>query len=90
MNHTTSIIETGISLITSLLKVFVMFHMRLFHDKYNEEENFVEDIAIKCSNYRRITGLCLKDKTVQSMIAKFVLNTLLHHVGLSWMISSNK
>ena len=24
------------------------------------------------------------------MITKFVLNAILHHVGMSWMISSNK
>ena len=34
-----------------------MFQMRLFYDKHNEEENVVENIAIKCSNFHKITGL---------------------------------
>ena len=40
--------------------------MHLFYVKDNEEENSVEAIAIKCSNYRIITILYLKDNTVRS------------------------
>ena len=50
----------------------------------------MEYIAIKFNNCDRSTGLLLKVKTVKEMITKFVLNTVLHHVGLSWIISSNK
>ena len=39
-----------------------MLQMYLFYYKYNEEDNVVEDIAIKCSNFCRITCLYLKDK----------------------------
>ena len=60
-----------------------MFHMRLFYDEYNEEENVVEGIATKCSNFRRSTGVYLKDKTIQEMITQFVLNIVLNNVGLS-------
>ena len=67
-----------------------MFQMHLFYDNNNEEENVVEDIAIKCSNICRSTDLYLKDKTSQEMITKFVLNTVLNHVGLYRIISSNK
>ena len=63
--------------------------MCLFYGNYNEEENAVEAIAIKCSNCRRSTGLCLNDKIVQKMITQFMLNTVLYCVGLSWIISSN-
>ena len=65
MEHTASIIETDISSIPSLLKVFAMFQVRSFYDKHNEEDNVVGDIAIKCINFHRITGLFLKDKTVK-------------------------
>ena len=68
MEHTAGIIEAYISLMTSLLKVFVMFHMRLFYDKHNEEENVLDPIALKCSNCNRSTGLFLKDKTIQEMV----------------------
>ena len=62
MEHTASIIETDISLIPSLLKVFTMFQMRLFYDNYNEEDHFVEAITTKCSDCHKGTGLYLKDK----------------------------
>ena len=87
--NTEGIIETYISLIPSLLKIFAMFQIRLFHFKHNDEENVVQTIAIKCINCDRITGLFLKVKTVKEMITKFVLNTVLQHVSLSWIISSN-
>ena len=48
MYPTENILEPDKSLIPSLLKVFVMFQLRIFYDKHNEEENFVEDIAINC------------------------------------------
>ena len=67
-----------------------MFQMLLLYDKDNEEENFVEAISIKCSNFCRITGLYLKDKTIQWIINRFVLNTVLHHVGSSQIIYLNK
>ena len=50
----------------------------------------MDPIFIKCSNCDRSTGLPLKVKTIKEMITKFVTNTKLHHVGLSWIISSSK
>ena len=64
MDNTAGIIETDILLITSLLKFFVMFQMRLFYYEHNEEDHVVGAISIKCSNCDRSTGLFLKDKTV--------------------------
>ena len=64
--------------------------MCLFYYKYNEEDNVVETIYIKCSNCRRSTGLYLKDKTFQEIITQFVLNKVLYNVGLYWIISSKK
>ena len=42
-----------------------MFHMSLFYDKHNEEDNVVGDISVKCSNCHRSIGLYLKDKTAE-------------------------
>ena len=81
MEHTASIIETDISSIPSLLKVFAMFQVCLFYDKHNEEDNVVEDIAIKCRNCHSSTALYLKNKTVELLSTKFVLNSVLNHVG---------
>ena len=50
----------------------------------------MEAIAIKCSNFHINTGLYLKREKVKETITQFVLNTVFHHVGLSWIISSNK
>ena len=50
----------------------------------------MEAIDINFTNFCRITGLYSKDKTVQEMIPKCVLNTVLYHVSLSCIIPSNK
>ena len=60
-----------------------MFQYHIFYDKHSEEEEVVVNIAIKCSNYNKDTGLHLKDTTIEEMIIKFVLNAILHHVGMS-------
>ena len=44
----------------------------------------------KCINCDRSTGLLLKVKTFKEMITKFLINTKLPHVGLSWIIYSSK
>ena len=41
MEHTTSNIETYISILPLLLKVFAMFQMRLLYYEHIEEENDV-------------------------------------------------
>ena len=62
-----------------------MFELRLH---YEEEKLYV--ISIRCINYKTETGLFLKNTTFDEMITKFVLNEILHHVVMSWIISSNK
>ena len=42
-----------------------MFWMRIFYDKHNEEDNSVEAIAIKCSNFNKDTGLHFKNTTIE-------------------------
>ena len=85
MEHTANIIETNNGIISSLLKVFAMFVLRL-----NYKEGKLDVISIRCINCKRETGLLLKNTTFYEMITRFVLNAILHHVGLSWIISSNK
>ena len=50
----------------------------------------MEIIAIKCINCKRETGLYLRSSTVEEMITKLVLNAILHHVGMTWMIFSKE
>ena len=50
----------------------------------------VEAVAIRCINCRKETGLYLRTPTLEENITKFVLDAILHHVGMSWIICSNK
>ena len=77
--------ETDNGLILSLLKVFTMFELRL-----NCYEEKLDVISIRCINCKTETGLYLKNTTFDESITKFLLNAILHHVGMSWIISSNK
>ena len=83
MKHTANILNPNKGLITSLLKVFVMFELSLVY-----ERDKVESIAIMCINSKKGTGLYLRTPTLEEMITKFVLNAILHHVGTSWIIFS--
>ena len=84
MEHNANIMNTNKGLMLSLLKVFAMFESRLLSDKEK-----MDVISIRCINCKRETGLYLKNTTFEEMITKFVLNAILYHVGMSWIISSN-
>ena len=47
-------------------------------------------VSISCINCKKETGLYLITSTLEEMINRFVLNAILHHVGMSWIICSNK
>ena len=50
-------------------------------------------MSIKCINCKREIGLNSENNSTwafDEIIAKFVLNAILHHVGMSWIISSNQ
>ena len=46
-------------------------------------------MAINCINFNKNAGLCIKNRTIEGIITKFVLNSILHHVGMPWIICSN-
>ena len=85
MEHTKNIIKPNKGLIPSLLKVFSMFELCLIDDIYK-----VEAIDISCINCKISTGLYLGNSTLEEMITKCVLNAILHHVDMSWVICSNE
>ena len=62
-----------------------MFELRL-----NDKEGRSDVVSISCINCKRETGLFLEDTTLDEIITKFVLNAILHHVGMSWIMISNK
>ena len=74
-------------LISSLLKVFAMFELRLSY-----KEGILDVVSLKFINCKIETALYLKINSLvfDEIITKFVLNTILHHVGMSWIIISNK
>ena len=85
MEHTKNIINPKQDLITSLLKLFAMFQLRLIDDR-----DKVESIVIRCINCKKEMGLYLRTSKFEEIITKYVLNAILHHVGVSWIIRSNK
>ena len=62
-----------------------MFELRLIDGRYR-----LEAIAIMCINLKGETGLYLGPSTLEGMITTFVLNAILHHVDMSWIICCNK
>ena len=54
------------------------------------DEEKMEVIDIRCTNCGKETGLYLQNSAFEEIITKFVLNAILHHVGMSWIICSNE
>ena len=84
MEHTANTINPNKGIIPSLIKIFTMFEFCLidYKDKLDTK-------AIICINSKEETGLYFKNSTFEEIITKVVLNAILHHVGMSWIISSN-
>ena len=61
-----------------------MFGLRLSYKEGN-----LDAVSLRCINCKRETGLFLKISSLvlDEMITKYVLNEILHHVGMSWIIS---
>ena len=62
-----------------------MFELRL-----SDNEGNLDIVSLRCINCKRETGLFLKNNSFGEIITKFALNAILHHVGMSWIVSSNK
>ena len=52
----------------------------------------VDEVSLMCINCKRKTYLQPKSgkEFYDKMITPFMINSMLHHVGMSWMISSKK
>ena len=75
--HNENILKQNKGLITSLLKVFYMFELRLIDD--NDK---VEAISIRCINCKKETSSYLRTSILEEMITKCVSNVILNHVGM--------
>ena len=68
--------------------MFSMFEIRL---SYGDED--LETVSLKCINFKTEIGLDPETSftwVYDEIITKFALNAMLHHVGMSWIISSNQ
>ena len=66
--------------------------MRCWYNKGQYDKNKVENIAIRCTNCGKETGLSIKNMNAnfKYIITLFVLNAVLYHNGMSWIIETNK
>ena len=87
MEHTENKMKENNGLISSLLNIFAMFQIRLI---CGDKE--LEVLSLKCINCKRETGFDSNTNftwVYDEIVTKFVLNSMLHNVGMSWIISSN-
>ena len=92
MEYNTDKIETGITILPLLLKIFPMFQLHFGYNIYVFDGFFVETVAIRFGNVVKATGLSMENTNTNynEIINKSVLNKMLHHVGMSWIIETNQ
>ena len=88
MGCTGNDMQNDTHLTSSLLKMFSLFEIRLGCGDDN-----LDTLSLNCINCKKEKGL--KSKTgfkdfYDKIITQFLLNAMLHHVGMSWIISSKK
>ena len=90
MEYTADKIENEITLLPSFLNFFAMFQMNFWYDNEHNDQNNVENIAIRCNNCGKETGLYMKNMNTNynDIINSFVQSTVLHHFGMSWVIET--
>ena len=74
-----------------MLKILTMFQLPSWYNIENVEEIFVETVARRCSNFGKETGLYMNNinNNYKVISTKCVLNTILDHFGMSWIIEKS-
>ena len=92
MDYTANKIYNEIKLLPSLLEKTSMSQMCFCYNKEPDDKNDVKIVAIWCSNCGRETGLSMKNinTNYKDITTSFVLNAVLHHVVMSWIIETHK
>ena len=69
-----------------------MIQMIFWYDNEPYDKKDVKVIDIRCSNCRKEKVLSTNNMNTNygDIITSFVLNTLLHHVGMSWLIKNHE
>ena len=72
--------------------MFTMFKILCWYNPGEFEKNTAEKISIRCSNCVKETMIDMDNMntTYQDIITSFVLNTMLYHVGMLWIIEANE
>ena len=72
--------------------MFSTFQLRFWYDTENVEKNVVVNIAIRCSNCGKEPSLSMNNMNTnyKDIITKCLLNKILNHVGMSWIVETNQ
>ena len=88
MGYTGNIMQDDTHITSSLFKMFSMFEIRLC---FGANDLYI--VSLNCINCKKETGLNAETSLngfYDEVITQFVLYEMLHHVGMSWIISSKK
>ena len=69
-----------------------MIQTRCWYNKGHDDKNKVEHIAIRCSNCGKETMMSMDNMNTKhkDTITSFMLNTVLHHVCMLWIIETHE
>ena len=67
-----------------------MFHINIQYHEIIGPEYIPYTVVIMCINCDKSTGCLLDNQTIETFITIFVINMVLQHVGLSWIIQQNQ
>ena len=92
MEFTADRIYNDKQVLPSLLKMFSMFKIKCWYNMGGSERNKAVKIAIRCGNCGKETMIDVDNlnTTYQYKIKTFLLNTMLHHVGMLWIIETHE
>ena len=84
--HTSDQINYPEENLQSLLNLLPMFKIRIIYDETIGIEDVTESVGIMCINCGKFIFCLLDNQTIKTFITPFVVNMVLHLVGLSCII----
>ena len=72
--------------------MFSMFKICCWYNPGEDDQNTAENISIRCINCGKETIISMDkmNNTCQDIITSFVLNIMLQHVGMLWIIETHE
>ena len=69
-----------------------MSQISCWYNKGHDDKNKLEHVDKRCSNWEKLNGVSMDDMNTKykDIITSFVLNKVLHHVGMSWIIKAKE